>query len=63
MKKHDKIAGSMGRGNEYGMQTNSKPEEDGVFKDYALSMQLFNQNLQLQQMLQQQQLAIQQLQQ
>ena len=53
----------MGRGNEYGMQTNSKPEEDGVFKDYALSMQLFNQNLQLQQMLQQQQLAIQQLQQ
>ena len=62
-KKYDKIAGSMGRGNEYGMQAESKPEEDRVFEDYALSMQLSNQNLKLQQALQQQQQAINQLQQ
>ena len=63
MKKYDKIAGSMGRGDEYGMHTEEKQEEDGVFEDYALSMQLSNQNLQLQQQMQQQQFAIQQLQQ
>ena len=44
---YDNISGSMGRGDEYGMQVESKPEEDRVFKDYALSMQLSNQNLQL----------------
>ena len=38
MKKYDKIAGSMGRGDEYGMQAEEKQEEDGVFEDYALSM-------------------------
>ena len=44
MKKYNKLAGSMGRGNEYKMQAESK-DEDSVFEDYALSMQLSNQNL------------------
>ena len=35
MRKHDKLVGSMDRGNKYGMQVESK-EADGNFKDSAL---------------------------
>lgn len=61
MKKYNKLSGSMGCGKEYGMSTENR-DEGSVFEDYALSMQLSNQNMQLQQQLQQQQMAISQLQ-
>ena len=69
MLKYDKLAGSMGRGEEYGMgagsNTSNSSDQDSeeIIEDYALSMQLSSQNAVLQQQLQQQQLAIGQLQQ
>ena len=53
MKKYDKVAGSMGRGEEYGMAAGPTSDEtndsDEVIEDYALSMQLSTQNAMLQQ--------------
>ena len=65
LKKYDRVAGTMGRGEEYGMAAGDDEEakETEVVEDYALSMQLSNQNTMLQQQLQQQQQAINQLQQ
>ena len=66
VKKYDRAAGTMGRGEEYGMAASDDDEakaETEVVEDYALSMQLSNQNAMLQQQLQQQQQAINQLQQ
>ena len=45
MLKYDKLAGNMGRGEEYGMgasTTDGSTESEEVFEDYALSMQLSN---------------------
>merc|ERR1711966_269713 len=57
LKKYDRVAGTMGRGDEYGMAAGDDDEakETEVVEDYALSMQLSNQNTMLQQQLQQQQ--------
>ena len=66
LKKYDRVADTMGRGDEYGMAADDEDEakaETEVVEDYALSMQLSNQNAVLQQQLQQQQQAINQLQQ
>ena len=56
LKKYDCVAGTMGRGDEYSMAVDDKDEAKakiGVIEDYALSMQLSNQNALLQQQLQQ----------
>ena len=66
LKKHDRVAGTMGRGDEYGMTADNEDEtkaETEVIEAYALSMQFSNQNAMLQQQLQRQQQAIYQLQQ
>ena len=58
LKKYDRVAGTMGRDDEYGMVVDNKDEakaETEVIKDYARSMQLSNQNTMLQQQVQQQQ--------
>ena len=65
LKKYDRVAGTMGRGDEYGMAASDDDKakaETEVVEDYALSMQPSNQNAMLQQQLQQQQQAINQLQ-
>ena len=57
LKEYDLVAGTMGREDEYGMAASDKDEvkaETEVVEDYALSMQLSNQNAMLQQQLQQQ---------
>ena len=56
LKKYDRVAGTMGRGEEYGMAASDDDEDKAtaeVVEDYALSMQLSNQNAMLQQQLQQ----------
>ena len=43
MLKYDKLAGNMGRGEDYGMgasTTDGSTESEEVLEDYALSMQL-----------------------
>ena len=50
-KKYDRVAGTMGRGEEYGMDADNEDTakaETKVIEDYALSMQLSNQNVVLQ---------------
>ena len=64
LKKYDRVACTMSRGDEYGMAADNEDEakaETEVIEDYALSMQLSNQNVVLQQQLQQQQQPINQL--
>lgn len=59
--KYKRVSGTMGRGKEYRINANSGDKGDEMFKDYTLSMELLNQNIELQQQLQQQQMAISQL--
>ena len=59
--KYDRAAGSMGPREEYGMNADNNEDADEVLKKYAVSMQLLQQNMQLQQQLQQQQMVISQL--
>ena len=61
LKKCDRVVGTMGRSEEYGIVADNEDEakaETKVIKDYALSVQFSNQNAMLQQQLQQQQQAI-----
>lgn len=44
MRKYDRAAGTMGRGEEYSMNTKTSKDSDNVLEDYALSMQLSTQN-------------------
>ena len=51
LKKYDRAAGTMGRGSEYGMTADDEDKakaEAEVIEDYALSIQLSNQNAVLQ---------------
>ena len=60
LKKYDRAAGTMGRGNEYCIAADGDDEAKAkteVIEDYPLSVQLSNQNAMLQQQLQQQQQA------
>ena len=55
MKKYDRVAGTMGRDEEYGMTADDEDKakaETEVIEDYAFSIQLSNQNAMLQQQLQ-----------
>ena len=54
MRKYNRVAGNMGRGKEYGMNTETSVDSNKVLKNCALSMQLSTQNTQLQQQLQHQ---------
>ena len=53
MPRYDKLAGSMGRGQSYGMTAGNSSSDSNddkkVIKDYALSMQLSAQNTMLRQ--------------
>ena len=54
LKKYDRVAGTMGRGEEYGMTADDEDEakaEIEVIEDYVFSMQSSNQNAMLQQQL------------
>ena len=45
LKKHDRVAGTMGRGEEYGMAADDEDKakaETEVIEDYVFSMQLSN---------------------